>query len=55
MSAKVCIDCGWVLTRDAFYAKKDTRDGLSPYCKECQKRRSTKARELRKRLDYWYG
>lgn len=33
---KICKKCGRELPVDAFNAHKRTRDGLQPYCKECQ-------------------
>jgi hypothetical protein len=48
LTTKVCIDCGRIkCVEHEFYAKKDAKDGRSPYCKECQKKRSVAARERR--------
>ena len=32
---KKCVKCGRILPTTAFYRKKDARDGLQSWCKEC--------------------
>ena len=32
---KKCVKCGRILPTTAFYGKKDARDGLQSWCKEC--------------------
>lgn len=34
---KICKKCGRELPVEAFAAHKKTKDGLQPYCRECQK------------------
>lgn len=37
VTEKRCSKCGRILPAEAFYKQKTTKDGLRPYCKECQK------------------
>lgn len=39
VTEKRCSKCGRILPAEAFYKHKTTKDGLHPYCKECQKER----------------
>ena len=35
LTEKLCKKCNEVKAKDKFNIKKDTKDGLQPYCKEC--------------------
>ena len=36
VTEKRCSKCGRILPAEAFYKHKTTKDGLRPYCKECE-------------------
>ena len=44
METKVCKECGQSLPKSNFSKNKATKDGLSNYCKKCDKERRRKNR-----------
>lgn len=42
METKVCKKCGQNISVSKFSKNKATKDGLSPYCKECEKEKRRK-------------
>lgn len=38
METKICSKCGQEKSIEEFYAHSTAKDGLQPYCKECQKK-----------------
>ena len=60
MTKKICYSCKQEKPVECFSRKKNTKDGLNIYCKECVSIQSRKYREAhkeaineRKRADYW--
>lgn len=60
MTKKICYSCKQEKPVECFSRKKNTKDGLNIYCKECVSIQSKKYREAhkeaineRKRADYW--
>lgn len=44
-NTKICSKCGRELPLECFGKRKRSKDGLQPYCKECQKQYYTSNRE----------